>query len=80
MQSMANYDGVPLSSNLYKLAMHPLITWIMLDYLESSGLKQMFDHCVRNSFMEPRFHTPYHPTSTFTYVAQYCLLQKQRLP
>ena len=49
MQFITDDDGVPLSSDLYKLALPPFLTGIMLDYLNSSGLKQLFDHCIRNT-------------------------------
>ncbi len=46
---MTNNDGIPLSSDLYKLAMPPFLTAIMLDYLDSSGLKHLSNHCVSNA-------------------------------
>ena len=49
MQFITDDDGVPLSSDLYKLSLPPFLTGIMLDYLESLGLKGLFDHCVRNT-------------------------------
>jgi hypothetical protein len=39
MQFITDDDGVPLSFDLYKLALPPFLTGIMLDYLDSSGLK-----------------------------------------
>ncbi len=46
---MTNNDGIPLSSDLHKIAMPPFLTAIMLDYLDSSGLKHLFNHCVSNA-------------------------------
>ena len=49
MQSITNNDGVPLSSDLYKLAIPPSLTDIMLDYLDFTGLNPLFNHCVSNA-------------------------------
>ena len=49
MQLVTDSDGVPLSSDFYKMSIPPFLMSIMLDYVESSGLKKLFEYCIDNS-------------------------------
>jgi hypothetical protein len=49
MQLVTDTDGVPLSSDFYKMSIPPFLISIMLDYVESSGLKKLFEYCIDNS-------------------------------
>lgn len=49
MQLVTDSDGVPLSSDFYKMSIPPFLISIMLDYVESSGLKKLFEYCIDNS-------------------------------